>query len=604
MSQDAPQKDDSEKRSANRRAGLRRLLSLVAPYRLRFLLACLFLMLASAVGLSYPQFVRIAINRGLGAETSGEDGQTAPEVASWLPDFELRDIALILLGLFAMQAVFTWIRHYLMSWLGARAVADVRRSVIDRLVRLPPEWIEQRHTGELVGRIAGDVSTLEGAVGSELSMAVRNVVQLVGGLTLLFTVNVELTLFMLLVVPPMTISIMIFARRIRSRSRRVQDELGKTNARVQEILSGLSAVQIFQQEERESALYAAGVEETFSVALNLAKWRASFFAISSFSGFASIAMVIGYGARMNMPAGDLTAFLLYTSIVAVALASLTSLWAAIERASGATERLFEIIDTTPELRSPDSPVSMPPGPLQLTLEDVHFRYAARPDAKVLKGVSLTMNAGDTFALVGPSGSGKSSLASLIPRLYDIEGGNIALNGASLRELSLEDLRKEIAVVPQEPTLFSGTIAENIAYGDPSASRDRIVAAAKAACAHEFILSFPDGYETLCGERGVQLSGGQRQRLAIARALLVPARILVLDEATSHLDTESEATIHHNLQEAARERLVILIAHRLSTVRDCDQILVLVDGEVRERGRHDELMAKQGVYAGLVRQQSA
>ena len=582
--------DDEEIRRRGRRAGLRRIFALVSPHRGRFALATLLLLTGSAIGLIYPKAVQYAIDKGLSEETMAE----------------LDRLALVLIALFVVQAGMTWGRHYLMSWLGDRAVADLRRAVVTRLVALPPAWFHERRTGELVGRVAGDVSIVEGVVGSELSIALRNLVQLIGGVALLFTTDVTLTLLMLLVVPPLSIAIVMFGRRIRRMSRDVQDAAADTNGRVQEVLGAIGTVQAFSQQAREANDYGAGVERIFGSALRLARWRASFLAVASFAGFAVIGTVLWLGGRRvadgTLSPGALTAFLLYTTLVSVALASLTSLWASLQRAAGATDRLYEIIDTVPEIRDPETPTPMGSEPRRIHFEGVRFVYPSRPDREVLDGIDLSIAPGETVALVGPSGAGKTTLTGLVPRFYDVTEGAVRVGGVDVRELRLDELRAVIAIVPQDPVLFSGTIADNIAYGDPGASRIRIEAAAKRANAHEFVMAFPEGYDTLCGERGVQLSGGQRQRVAIARALLADPQILILDEATSSLDAESERLVQDALDELMRGRTTLVIAHRLSTIRDADRIVVLEGGRLAEEGTHDALLAKGGLYATLVRTQ--
>lgn len=567
-----------------------RILDLVRPHRGRFALGSLFLLAGSAIGLAYPRAIKYAINE------LDEHGT--------VDAFD--QVGMLLVGLFLVQSVFTWCRHYLMSWLGERAVADMRRQVFARLIALPPGWFHTRRTGELVGRISGDVTTLQAFVGSELSIGLRNLVQLIGGVVLLLLEDAGLTLYMMLIVPPMILSVMVFGRFIRRMSKKLQDAVAKTNGRVQEVLGAIMTVQAFTQEEREKQRYGDGVETAFSAALSLARWRATFMSISSLSGFLALAFVVWLGGRRvaagELDPGGLTAFVLYTTIIAFALASLSNMWTALQRAAGATERLYAIIDATPDVQSPDVSVAMPPKGSPLRFKDVTFAYEGRPNDPVLRNVNLTIEAGTTVALVGPSGAGKTTLTALVPRFYDPSSGSVTLGDTDLRSLSLEDLRARIALVPQDPVLFSGTVAENIAYGRPDATKSEVIEAARQANVHEFVEAFPDGYETLCGERGVQLSGGQRQRVAIARAILADPDLLILDEATSNLDAESEALIQDALGRVTHGRTTLIIAHRLSTVRDADLIVVLDDGRLAEKGSHEALMAAGGVYERLVERQ--
>ena len=578
---------------------LRALLSLVVPHRGRLALAVVFLFLGSGLTLALPQGIKLAID-GIGDRGGLAQGDTG----------SLDTIAAGLLVIFAVQSAAIWIRHYLMSWLGERVVADLRRKVSAHLLRLSPAWFHERSTGELVGRIAGDVTIVEGAVGSELSIALRNVVQLTGGLGLLIFVDRELTLVMVMVVPFITLAIARFGRLIRERSKGVQDALAGTNARMQETLAAIVTVQAFSQEDAESARYEAGVERAFDAAMNLARWRSTFITLASFLGFSAVGLVVWVGGRRvaegEMSAGSLSAFLLYTLMVAASLGSLSSVWAGLMRAAGATERLFEILATISEIQSPVESTPLPRGTPSVELDQVHFHYATRPNDPVLgrgeQGLDLRIAPVERVALVGPSGPGKSTLSALIPRFYDVNAGALRVNGVDVRELDLDELRARIAIVPQDPVLFSASVAEKVAFGRPEATQAEIEDACRRAHAHDFILGFPAGYETPCGERGVQLSGGQRQRVAIARALLADPEILILDEATSSLDAESEAAVQAALDTLMRGRTTLVIAHRLSTVRDLDRIVVLQDGMVAEQGTHEELMDARGLYWRLVERQ--
>ena len=437
-------------------------------------------------------------------------------------------------------------------------------------------------------------------------MALRNGVQLLGGIILLFVENAYLTSLMLLVVPPLTLGAVIFGRAIRRMSRAVQDRIAETSAQIQESIGAIATVQAFVQEEREAAVYQQGVEASFQQSLSLARWRASFFSATSVAGYASIVFIIWMGGREviagNLSPGDLAAFMLYTLIVATGLANVASLWGALQRASGATERLFAIVDREPDVRDPEEAISLPDGQGAVEFESVSFAYPSRADKVVLDDVNFAITPGEAIAIVGPSGGGKTTLTALLYRFFDVTGGSIKFEGVDVRDLLLSDLRKAMSMVEQEPVLFSGSIAENIGYGDINATQAQIEQAAKRANAHDFIVGFPDGYQTPCGERGVKLSGGQKQRVAIARALIADPRVLILDEATSNLDSESEAAVQAALGKVMKERTTLVIAHRLSTVRNADRILVIDDGNLVEEGDHDALLARGGLYARLVERQ--
>ncbi len=560
------------------------------PYRGRFVFAVVMLLAASALTLVYPQAAKYAVDIGMGGRTTD--------------DLDL--IVLGLLALFLVNAVFVWLRHYSLSWLGERVVTDLRGLVFDRILLLPLAWFHERRSGELVGRLASDVTVIEGVVGSELSMAMRNGVQIIGALILLFVIDVKLTLLMLGIVPPLVLTTIYFGRKIRVMARSVQDELAKVSGHVQESIGAIQTVQSFVRERHEASRYRTGVEGAFQKMLRMVRWRSSFFSTSMSAGYAGIAIVIWLGGRAlirgELTAGELTSFFLYTFIVAGALADLASVWAGLQRAAGATDRLFAVIDTVPDIRDPETATPLPEGRGAITLENVSFAYPARRGQPVLTDVDLQIKPGEVVALVGPSGAGKSTILSLLYRFYDVDAGRVLYEGVDVRELSLADLRRTLAMVAQEPVLWAGTIRDNIAYGREGATDDEIWQAARDANAHDFISTFPDGYATLIGERGTKLSGGQKQRIALARALIANPRVLILDEATSNLDAESEAAVQAALARVRRERTTIIVAHRLSTVRDADRIIVIENARIVEQGAHDDLMARRGTYRRLVEHQ--
>ncbi len=567
-----------------------RLILLLRPHRGRFYLASVALLLGSLVSLAYPQVARYAID--LGMKEGSVDALN--KVLGWL------------VVIFFMHAIFVWFRHYLMSWLGVRAVTDLRNMVFDRIMFLPLAWFHERRSGELVGRLAADVAIIEEVVGSQLSMAVRNAVQLVGGVALLLFVDWQLTMVMLVIIPPFSVGAVYFGGKLRKRSKAVQDRLAEASGRVQEAIGAIETVQAFSKEADEAASYRVDVEKAFVSSISLVKWRASFMASVSVLTYAALGVILWLGGRGvidgSMTAGELTAFLIYTGMVASAFGTVAGLYGALSKAAGATERLYDVIDTIPEIRDPDSPVPLPEGRGAIRFDEVYFRYESRPDDPVLEGVSFAIQPGETVALVGPSGAGKTTIAQLLPRFFDIDEGKISLEGEDIRDLSITDLRGAMAIVSQEPVLFSGTIRDNIAYSSNDMSTDKVMQAAQDANAAEFIESFPEGYDTLVGERGIKLSGGQKQRIAIARALLANPRVLILDEATSNLDSESEAAVQRALVSLMTGRTTLIIAHRLSTVRDADRICVVNQGVISEQGKHAELMKSSEMYRRLVEHQ--
>jgi ABC transporter fused permease/ATP-binding protein len=587
---DPPEPDGDRPRERRRLAVLWRLGALMRPYRGRFALAVLMLLAASGITLVFPLVGRYAVDDAMNqADTSRLD--------------------LVLGGVVVLAAInagFVWLRHYTMSWLGERVVTDLRRIVFDQVLTLPLAWFHERRTGELVGRLASDVTVIEGVVGSELSMALRNGVQIVGALAMLFVIKANLTLAMLGIVPPIVLLTIYFGRKIRKMQRAVRDELANVSGQVQEAIGAIATVQAFVREPHEAKRYRAGIEGAFRKTLDMVRWRASFFSAAMTAGYAGLAAVVWLGGRAliakDLTPGEFVSFFLYTFIVVGALADLASVWEGLQRAAGATDRLYQVIDTLPEIRDPVTPTPLPPGQGAIRFERVSFAYPARRGQPVLTAVDLELRPGETVALVGPSGAGKSTILALLYRFYDVDAGRVLFEGVDVRELALADLRRALAMVAQEPVLWAGTIRDNIAYGRDSATDAEIEQAARDANAHDFIASFPDGYLTVIGERGTKLSGGQKQRIALARALVANPRVLILDEATSNLDAESEAGVQAALARVRAERTTIIVAHRLSTVRDADRIIVIDDARIVEQGCHDELMQRRGIYHRLVEHQ--
>lgn len=572
-------------------ARIRRLLTYAWPYRIRMVIAMLCLAVGSGLGLLYPAYFGDVIDAAF----------TDKDVGA------LSDHTLALVAIFAVQAVFVFFRHYLVSWVGERVVADLRVKLYRHLVKLSQSYFHAKRTGELLSRLAEDVSKVHGTVSSDISIAARNVLTLIGGITILFWTNPVLTSVMLAVIPPLTVATVIFGRRIRKLSRLAQDELANANAELQEGIAGIETVQAFTREDHEVGRYAGSVGRSFSLFIKRVLAGAWFMSISSFMAFAAIAGIFYLGGRMvakgDISPGDLTSFMLYTMLVAGAVGAMAGLWARIQAALGATARIFEILDTLPEIRDADDARELSAIQGKVRFEDVSFSYGDR-ETTVINRVNLDIEPGQVVALVGASGSGKTTLARLLQRFYDPYSGRITLDGHDLRELKVAPLRAAMAVVSQDPILFSGTVRDNIRYGRLDATDEEIEQAAQMANADTFIREFPDGYATRVGERGVQLSGGQRQRVSIARAILRDPKILILDEATSALDAHSEGLVQEALEQLQRGRTTLVIAHRLSTIRDADRIVVFAQGAVAESGTHGELLETSGVYARLVERQAS
>ena len=546
--------------------------------------------ISSALGLIFPQFVREFFDGFIGE-------------ASFVG---LSRVAIYALLIFAVQAVFNFMRTYFLAVAGEGVVADLRSGLFGHLLSLSTRFFENRKTGEITSRLTSDISTVQGAVSTALAQLVNQLVFLLGSVVLIFVTNWRLSLLMLAVVPVVVLGAAFFGRRLRAVSKAFQDRVADANASAEEAISGIQVVKSFTAEALEAERYAKQVQASFEVAKRRAVFRGLFVSLIILAMFSSVSLVLWYGGRLvlngALSAGDLIAFLLYTIFVAGAVGSLTGLYSQFQEALGASARIFELLDTETDLKMPSVPGH--PGQVQghVAFKNVDFHYGDRGEELVLSNITLDASPGKVTALVGLSGAGKSTLVSLIPRFYDPLSGQILLDGQDIRELDILELRRHIGIVPQETQLFSGTVRENIRYGRSEATDTEVEEAAKAANAHGFIQDFEAGYETIVGERGVKLSGGQRQRVAIARALLKNPRILILDEATSSLDSESEALVQEALDTLMQGRTTFVIAHRLSTIQNADQILVLDGGQVSQSGSHQELMTRGGLYKQLFDQQ--
>lgn len=570
---------------------IRRLAPRLRSHRLALAIATLALLLSTAIGLVFPLVVRYLMDAAF-VEASLR---------------HLDTIALGLAGLFLLQGGLNFGEAYLLAATGERVVARLRTDLYARLLRLSPAFFDQRSSGELTSRLASDCGTLQSILGHQLAELLRQGLYLVGGLTLLTLLHFRLMITVLAVAPFVVAVAFLFGRFLRKRSTAVQDRLAEAHAAAEETLSQIPVVQSFVREEWEERRYAERIGASLEEALRRALARGSFFGVLSFIAFGGIVVVLWQGGRLvvteEITAGQLVSFLLYAVTVAAAISTLASLWSSYQEAQGAAHRVFELLDATPEIRDPETPRALPRAGTagEIRFEDVWFRYAPG-EPWALADVGVQIRPGEVVALVGPSGAGKTTFAALVSRFRDPTRGRVRVDGADLRQVALAELRRRIGLVPQEHQLFAGTIAQNIAYGRPGASSEEIEAAARAAHADEFIGRLPAGYDTLVGERGVRLSGGQRQRIALARVFLKQPEILILDEATSSLDAESERLVEEALETVMRGRTTLIIAHRLRTVLRAGRLLVLDRGRLVEDGTHAELLSTNGLYARLYRDQ--
>jgi ATP-binding cassette subfamily B protein len=561
------------------------------PYKLQIAGAFLALTVAAATVLSMGQGLRFLIDHGLASADSGL----------------LNDALRVLLGMIAVLAVATYCRFSLVSWLGERVVADVRSDVFNHVVRLSPGFFEVTRTGEVLSRLTTDTTLLQVVIGSAVSVALRNILLFSGGTAMLIVTSPKLTGVVVLFVPLVVAPIAIIGRMVRRLSSRAQDKVADISAYAGEALGAVRTMQAFTHEAVDRERFGARVEDAFAVSMRRVRARAMLTAVVILLVFGAVGVILWLGGR-NVVAGEisggaLSAFIFYSVLVAGSVGAITEVIGDLQRAAGATERLFELLRTEPAIEAPANPVALPDPPRgAVAFEAVTFRYPSRPEVKALDRFSLTVGTGETVALVGPSGAGKTTVFQLLLRFYDPEEGRITLDGVDLRDASPAAIRARTGLVSQEPVIFSADAFENIRYGRPDASDADVLAAAEAAAVRTFIEAFPEGFHTYLGERGVRLSGGQRQRIAIARAILRDPALLLLDEATSALDAESERLVQRALERLMADRTTIVIAHRLATVLRADRIFVIDNGAIVASGTHDQLMAEHGLYARLAQLQ--
>jgi len=579
-----------DERAKSRRIGaLAGLLPFLLPYRLLVAGAIAALVATATVSLILP----IAVRRVVDGFNEG---------AGLLDQYFTA--ALIIA---AALALGTGLRYYLVTRLGERVVADIRRAVFDRVIGLSPAFFERVMTGEVLSRITTDTTVILSVIGSSISIALRNVLLLTGGLALMLLTSAKLTGLVLLIVPVVVVPIIVLGRRLRGLSRENQDWIAASSGNASEALLAVQTVQAYTHETASRSEFGAVTERSFEAAKKRVGTRAVMTVIVIFLVFAGIVGVLWIGARDVrggvMSVGELVQFVIYAIMVAGAVGALSEIWSELQRAAGATERLVELLSTDDAVQDPASPRPLP-GPVrgEIGLDSVTFRYPSRPDAPALDGVDLRVKPGETVALVGPSGAGKSTVIQLLQRFYDPQEGRITIDGIDLREMARADFRRAIALVPQDPVIFAATARENIRFGRPEASDAEVEAAARAAAADTFLAELPEGYDTYVGERGVMLSGGQKQRIAIARAILRDAPILLLDEATSALDAESERAVQQAVDRLSRGRTTLIVAHRLATVKRADRIVVFDKGRIVATGTHAGLVAEGGLYARLARLQ--
>ena len=563
----------------------------VIPYKWTFIVGMAFLLLSNLTTLSFPLLI--------GEMTKVIEGKSA---------YKINEVTLFFFAVLIVQAILSFFRIYTFAQVSEKAMRDVRQTLYAKIITLPIFHFEKRRVGELMSRITSDITQLQDVLSITLAEFFRQVFTLVGGVALITYISWKLTLFMLATFPVLVISAIVFGKFIRKISKKAQDELANTNIIVEETLTSIQAVKAFTNEKYEVNRYTSSLNKVLGEALKAATLRGGFVSFVIFALFGGIVGVVWYGAALvaqgDLILADLLTFIFYTAFIGGSVGGLGDIYAQLQKTIGASDRILEILGDPSEidltLETPASPV----GFSQIKVQDLEFSYPSRPSVQIIKGINFTIEPGQKVAIVGTSGTGKSTLAQLFMRFYEPNAGSISLGDRSIADINITEWRKMVALVPQEVLLFGGTIRENIAYGKPGATQEEIESAAELAYAKEFVESFPEKWDTMVGERGVKLSGGQRQRIAIARAILKNPKFLLLDEATSALDSESEKWVQSALEELMKNRTSLIIAHRLSTIRSADLILVMEEGKIIESGSHEELMKKKsGIYQNMVKLQT-
>jgi ABC-type multidrug transport system fused ATPase/permease subunit len=576
---------------------LRRGLSIfrfVLPYKRNFIIGLIFLLFSSLTFMAFPAVTGILLDAAVG------------NANFFTQDLDI--IALVLFGVILLQGIFSFFRVYFFAQVSENSIADIRRSLYSKFMGLPITFYEQRRVGEITSRITSDVSYIQDGFSITLAELFRQVTTLLVGIGFIMYISVKLSFFMLATFPLLIILAMIFGKKLKKLSRKTQDELATTNVIVEETLQAIQVVKAFTNELFEIRRYGNALSKSVKTAISTSFYRGAFISFIIVGLFGGIILVIWYGAtlvqRGELTIGQLTSFILYTTFIGASVAGLGDLYAKVQVSIGASERILEILEQ--ETEQPELEMTTPPQIRlngHVTYDHVGFSYPTRPDLPVLQNIDFEIAAGEKIALVGPSGAGKSTIVQLLMKFYAVDQGTILVDGKNVASLPLHELRHNIGIVPQEILLFGGTIRENIAYGRPEATEEEIWEAAQKANALQFIQSFPEAFDTVVGERGIKLSGGQRQRVAIARAILKNPAILILDEATSSLDSESEKLVQEAMDELMKNRTTIIIAHRLATIRKVDKILVIENGQIAEQGTHDQLSADpNGMYTNLLRLQ--